>query len=271
MIRLPVSGNADFPIIRYTIRNMQEHVVAFIEENFRTPDVNWTILWKVAKFLELAPTRVLQHIANSISAAFLTVFLLSQEEGFFLWSLLDEHPILRGTQFPSWLRGLSNNLLEDRLGFPMTSWNIECLLSFMWFEARSDLRAQHPVMESSRENILSQPPYLELQRSPTPDWSYIPVPSARTLADFWSLLEPVHIQDLPAGVPKCPVCKRAYYQPTSRRKNGESAIQLRCRHSHLIGRDCLARLIADDECPYCPCCLEDMFHFRVNARGGFDM
>ena len=235
------------PLLKDPIgQNVQQVIVDFIMLTWPHDNVQgMTRLRQIATVLSLAPPRVLDDIAHTISVLVARCY----EDGpGLIWPLtcLIQHELhLSGNNFYPWLMNLEDSRLSQALGLPMTAAKFLHML-------------QHVDVHSKPCDDVK----FGISITSCPDGLYTLKNSAAAVTRFVESLPIIPNENL-AKDDRCGICWAPYGTPGSWDGNGEPEKARKLLCSHLLGESCLRMLLGPKdeggwEKTACPLCRADI-------------
>ena len=235
------------PLLKDPIgQNVQQVIVDFIVATWPHDSAQgMTRLRQIAAVLSLAPPRVLDDIAHSISV--LVARCYGDGPGL-IWPLtcLIQHELhLSENTFYPWLINLEDSRLSQALELPMTAANLLHLL-------------EHVDVHSRPSDDVK----FSMSRTSCPEGLYTPKNSAAAVTRFVESLPIIPNENI-AKDDRCGICWAPYGTRGSWDENGEPEKARKLLCSHLLGESCLRMLLGPkDEGGWgkttCPLCRADI-------------
>lgn len=202
-------------------------------------------LRQIAAVLSLAPPRVLNDIAHTVSALVARCHGDDCDQVWPLIGLIQHELHLWGNKFYPWLKDLEDSRLSKALGLPMTSLNLLHLL-------------RHIEVHSKPSDDVK----FSIQITSCPEGLYTPKISAAAVTRFVESLPIIPDEDI-AEDDRCGICCTPYGNVGLWNEHGEPEKARKLLCSHMLGEDCLRMLLAPRdqggwEQTTCPLCRADI-------------
>ena len=201
---------------------------------------NIQLLQQLAALLAQAPPLIIGDIEEMITELVLACMRTREDRDFQLNEFMQVHPASSGRRIMRWLIELSDQVLEDIFGMPITGTNLSHLLHHTWITLKKGPQVKVSITLETCEHS-----------------GYTPKASAKTVQHFIDSLPDVPLESLAEDDRNCGICRGAYNQDPSL-LNGlpETVMRLPC--GHVFGELCLTVLLSPKpegwEHRLCPLC-----------------